>query len=59
MMDGDVGDKMGCNGTGGEKDRPVVVEDELYCEGVERELDLVDEGSSGEDEGSDWGFVGI
>ena len=56
-MEGHVGDKVGCNGTGGEKDWPGVVEHEVNDGGVEREGSLVDEGSSGEEEGYGWGFV--
>ena len=53
-MEGDVGDKVGCKGTGGEIDRPGVVEDEVNGRGVEREGSLVDEGSYG----SGCGFMG-
>ena len=57
-MDGDAGGKVWCKGTGGEKDRPEVDEDEGNGGEIKREGSLVDEGSSEEEEGSGSGFVG-
>ena len=47
VVEGDVGDKVWCKETGGEKDRPGVVDDEVNGEGVEREGSLEEEGSRG------------
>ena len=57
-MEGNVWDKVVCKGTGGEKERSGVDEDEGNGGGAEREGSLMDERSSGRDEGSGSGFMG-